>query len=117
VWVDPRLGAARSAVVAAHEDLKTHPAAQASGAYLEDKEYAVAVHTRRIADPTAGLRRSTRQPARLPAATGWSSQASWYGSCAPPCAATRAAPSAGSPPWAVTDCGSRCARQKHRQRC
>jgi trehalose 6-phosphate phosphatase len=51
VWVDPRLEAARSAVVAAHEDLKTHPAAQASGAYLEDKEYAVAVHTRRIADP------------------------------------------------------------------
>jgi trehalose 6-phosphate phosphatase len=37
--------------VAAHEDLKTHPAVQASGAYLEDKEYAVAVHTRRVADP------------------------------------------------------------------
>jgi trehalose 6-phosphate phosphatase len=51
VWVDPRLEAARSAVVAAHEDLKTHPAVQASGAYLEDKEYAVAIHTRRIADP------------------------------------------------------------------
>ena len=51
VWVDPRLEAARGAVVAAHEDLKTDPAVQASGAYLEDKEYAVAVHTRRVADP------------------------------------------------------------------
>jgi trehalose 6-phosphate phosphatase len=51
VWVDPRLEAARPAVVAAHEDLKTHPAVQASGAYLEDKEYAVAVHTRRVPDP------------------------------------------------------------------
>src|SRR5215218_1839393 len=51
VWVDPRLEAARPAVVAAHEDLKTHPVVQASGAWLEDKEYAVAVHTRRVADP------------------------------------------------------------------
>jgi trehalose 6-phosphate phosphatase len=51
LWVDPHLEAARPAVVAAHEDLKTHPAVQASGAYLEDKEYAVAVHTRRVADP------------------------------------------------------------------
>ncbi|MFL6188130.1 MAG: trehalose-phosphatase [Actinomycetes bacterium] len=51
VKVDPRLEAARPAVVAAHEDLKTHPVVQASGAWLEDKEYAVAVHTRRVADP------------------------------------------------------------------
>jgi trehalose 6-phosphate phosphatase len=51
VWVDPRLEAAKGAVVAAHEDLKTDPAVQASGAWLEDKEYAVAVHTRRVADP------------------------------------------------------------------
>jgi trehalose 6-phosphate phosphatase len=51
VWVDPRLEVARPAVVAAHEDLKTHPAVQASGAWLEDKEYAVAVHTRRVPDP------------------------------------------------------------------
>jgi trehalose 6-phosphate phosphatase len=51
VWVDPRLEAAKPAVVAAHEDLETDPAVQASGAYLEDKEYAVAVHTRRVADP------------------------------------------------------------------
>src|SRR5918999_3159105 len=51
VKVDPRLEVARPAVVAAHEDLKTHPAVQASGAWLEDKEYAVAAHTRRVADP------------------------------------------------------------------
>jgi trehalose 6-phosphate phosphatase len=51
VWVDPRLEVARPAVVAAHKDLKTHPAVQASGAWLEDKEYAVAVHTRRVPDP------------------------------------------------------------------
>jgi trehalose 6-phosphate phosphatase len=51
VWVDPRLEAARPAVLAAHEDLKTHPAVQASGAWLEDKDYAVAVHTRRVPDP------------------------------------------------------------------
>jgi trehalose 6-phosphate phosphatase len=51
VWVDPRLELARPAVVAAHEDFKTHPAIQASGAWLEDKEYAVAVHTRRVPDP------------------------------------------------------------------
>jgi trehalose 6-phosphate phosphatase len=51
VWVDPRLEVARPAVVAAHQDLKTHPAVQASGAWLEDKDYAVAVHTRRVPDP------------------------------------------------------------------
>jgi trehalose 6-phosphate phosphatase len=53
VWVEPRLEGARPAVLAAHEDLKTQPAVQASGAWLEDKEYAVAVHTRRVADPEA----------------------------------------------------------------
>ena len=51
VWVDPRLEVARPAVMAAHEDLKAHPAVQASAAWLEDKEYAVAVHTRRVPDP------------------------------------------------------------------
>jgi trehalose 6-phosphate phosphatase len=51
VWVDPRLAAGGPAVHAAHEDLRAHPAIQDSGAYLEDKGYAVAVHTRRIADP------------------------------------------------------------------
>ncbi len=51
VWVDPRLTAARSAVHSATGDLREHPAVVASGAYLEDKEYAIAVHTRRVDDP------------------------------------------------------------------
>jgi trehalose 6-phosphate phosphatase len=51
VWVDPRLAAAQPAVAAAAEDLREHPAVRASGAHLEDKRYAVAVHTRRVADP------------------------------------------------------------------
>jgi trehalose 6-phosphate phosphatase len=51
VWVDPRLEASRPAVVAAHEDLRRSAAVRESGAYLEDKEYAVAVHTRRVPDP------------------------------------------------------------------
>jgi trehalose 6-phosphate phosphatase len=49
--VDPRLEAGRPAVEAAHQELRDHPAVQASGAWLEDKRYAVAVHTRRVADP------------------------------------------------------------------
>jgi trehalose 6-phosphate phosphatase len=51
LWVDPRLEADRPAVEAAHQDLRDHPSVQASGAWLEDKRYAVAVHTRRVADP------------------------------------------------------------------
>jgi trehalose 6-phosphate phosphatase len=51
VWVDPRLEAARPAVVAAQQDLRNSAAVRASGAHLEDKEYAVAVHTRRTDDP------------------------------------------------------------------
>jgi trehalose 6-phosphate phosphatase len=51
VWVDPRLEAARPAVVAAAQDLRDSAAVRASGAHLEDKEYAVAVHTRRTDDP------------------------------------------------------------------
>jgi trehalose 6-phosphate phosphatase len=45
-------GRRRPAVEVAHEDLRADPAIQDSGAYIEDKGYAVAVHTRRIADPT-----------------------------------------------------------------
>jgi trehalose 6-phosphate phosphatase len=48
---DPRLEAARPGVEAAHQDLREHPAVRDSGAWLEDKRYAVAVHTRRVADP------------------------------------------------------------------
>jgi trehalose 6-phosphate phosphatase len=51
VQVDPRLEAARPAVEAAREELAGDPAVTASGAHLEDKRYAVAVHTRRVAEP------------------------------------------------------------------
>jgi trehalose 6-phosphate phosphatase len=51
VQVDPRLAAAQPAVAAAARDLAADPAVANSGAHLEDKRYAVAVHTRRVADP------------------------------------------------------------------
>ena len=51
IWVDARLQAARPAVVAATDDLRAAAAIVESGAFLEDKEYAVAVHTRRVEDP------------------------------------------------------------------
>ncbi len=51
LWVDPRLKAARPAVLAAQQDLRDCAAVRDSGAYLEDKQYAVAIHTRRVADP------------------------------------------------------------------
>ena len=51
VQVDPRLEAARPAVEAAREELAGDRAVTASGAHLEDKRYAVAVHTRRVAEP------------------------------------------------------------------
>jgi trehalose 6-phosphate phosphatase len=50
VWVDSRLEAARPAVVAAQQDLRDTAAVRESGAFLEDKRYAVAVHTRRVPD-------------------------------------------------------------------
>ena len=49
--MDPRLEAARPAVLAAGKALRNAPAVRDSCAWLEDKEYAVAVHTRRLADP------------------------------------------------------------------
>jgi trehalose 6-phosphate phosphatase len=51
LWVDPRLEAGRPAVDAAHRELHDSAAVRDSGAFLEDKRYAVAVHTRRVADP------------------------------------------------------------------
>jgi trehalose 6-phosphate phosphatase len=51
VGVDPRLEAARPAVLAAQEELRNSGAIRDSGAHLEDKQYAVAVHTRRMPDP------------------------------------------------------------------
>jgi trehalose 6-phosphate phosphatase len=38
LWVDPRLQAARPAVLTAAEDLRNSAAVRASGAHLEDKE-------------------------------------------------------------------------------
>jgi trehalose 6-phosphate phosphatase len=51
VLVDPRLEAARPAVVDAQKDLRDSAAVRDSGAWLEDKRYAVAVHVRRVANP------------------------------------------------------------------
>jgi trehalose 6-phosphate phosphatase len=51
VWVDPRLEAARPAVMVARQALSDCAAVRDSGAYLEDKQYALAIHTRRIANP------------------------------------------------------------------
>jgi trehalose 6-phosphate phosphatase len=50
VRVDPRLEAARPAVAAAAAALRDSPAVRDSGAWLEDKVYSVAVHTRRVPD-------------------------------------------------------------------
>jgi trehalose 6-phosphate phosphatase len=51
VWVDPRLTAGRDAVVAARAELAESSPVRESGVYLENKHYAVAVHTRRVPDP------------------------------------------------------------------
>jgi trehalose 6-phosphate phosphatase len=51
LWVDPRLEAARPDVTAAQQELRDCAAVHDSGAYLEDKQYTVAIHTRRVADP------------------------------------------------------------------
>jgi trehalose 6-phosphate phosphatase len=50
VRVDDRLAAARPAVAAAEAALRDSPAVADSGAWLEDKVYSVAVHTRRVPD-------------------------------------------------------------------
>jgi trehalose 6-phosphate phosphatase len=47
---DPRLERARPTVGAATEALRNSPAVRESGAWLEDKVYAVVVHTRRVPD-------------------------------------------------------------------
>jgi trehalose 6-phosphate phosphatase len=51
VLVDPRMEAARPGVAACTRDLAADPAVTASGAHLEDKRYAVAVHLRRVPHP------------------------------------------------------------------
>jgi trehalose 6-phosphate phosphatase len=53
-------------VIAAQQDLRDHAAVRDSGAYLEDKQYAVAIHTRRVADPArwaAAIDEAARQVA------------------------------------------------------
>jgi trehalose 6-phosphate phosphatase len=50
VRVDPRLEEARPRVAAAAAALRDSPAVRESGAWLEDKVYAIAVHTRRVPD-------------------------------------------------------------------
>jgi trehalose 6-phosphate phosphatase len=70
VQVDQRLEAARPAVEAARRDLSADPAVTASGAYLEDKRYAVAVHTRRVADPARWAGPIDQAAARVAAANG-----------------------------------------------
>jgi trehalose 6-phosphate phosphatase len=62
--VDPRLEAARPAVEAAEAALRDAPAVRESGAWLEDKVYAVGVHTRRVPDRdrwTDAIDRTARQ--------------------------------------------------------
>jgi trehalose 6-phosphate phosphatase len=64
VRVDPRLEAARPTVEAAAAALRDSPAVRESDAWLEDKVYAVAVHTRRVPDRerwTDSIDRTVRQ--------------------------------------------------------
>jgi trehalose 6-phosphate phosphatase len=61
---DPRLERARPTVGAATEALRNSPAVRESGAWLEDKVYAIAVHTRRVPDRerwTDAVDRTARQ--------------------------------------------------------
>jgi trehalose 6-phosphate phosphatase len=63
---DPRLEAARPTVAAAAAALRDSPAVRESGAWLEDKVYAIAVHTRRVPDRerwTDAVDRTARQVA------------------------------------------------------
>jgi trehalose 6-phosphate phosphatase len=61
---DPRLEAARPTVAAAAAALRDSPAVRDSGAWLEDKVYAIVVHTRRVPDRerwTDAVDRTARQ--------------------------------------------------------
>jgi hypothetical protein len=99
VWVDPVLEASQPAVVLAQQELRDNPAVRDSGAYVEDKVYAVAVHTRRVADRARWAGRSTKLPDRSPTGTGWrSSWASWSGSFGRRSAAIRVTRCGGSWP-------------------
>jgi trehalose 6-phosphate phosphatase len=65
VRVDPRLEAARPAVTAAGQALRESDAVRDSGAWLEDKEYSVAVHTRRVPDRERWADRIDRTARRI----------------------------------------------------
>jgi trehalose 6-phosphate phosphatase len=65
IRVDPRLEAARPTVAAAAEALRESDAVHDSGAWLEDKEYAVAVHTRRVPDRERWADRIDRTARRI----------------------------------------------------
>jgi trehalose 6-phosphate phosphatase len=72
VRVDPRLEAGRPAVEAAAQDLRDHPAVRDSGAFLEDKRYAVAVPhpPGRRPQPLGRADRPGRPPDRRPPRPG-----------------------------------------------
>jgi trehalose 6-phosphate phosphatase len=70
VQVDPRLEAARPTVAAVARDLAEDPAVTGSGAYLEDKRYAVAAHLRRVADPDRWAGPVSQAAARVAARHG-----------------------------------------------
>jgi Trehalose-phosphatase len=125
VWVDPLLEASRPAVMRAQQDLRDSPVVRDCGAYLEDKVYAVAVHTRRVADPARWAGRSKKPPDRSPTGTGWrSSWANWSGSFGRRSAATRATRFGGSWPspvlaqwsWRATISGT-CQRSPRQRNC
>ena len=65
IRVDPRLEAARPAVTAAGQALYESDAVRDSGAWLEDKEYSVAVHTRRVPDREQWTERIDRTARRI----------------------------------------------------
>jgi trehalose 6-phosphate phosphatase len=65
VRVDPQLEAARPAVTAAGQALRESDAVRDSGAWLEDKEYSVAVHTRRVSDRERWAERIDRTARRI----------------------------------------------------
>jgi hypothetical protein len=65
--------AARLAARADADYLADHTAVRDSGAWLEDKRYAVAVHTRRVADPqrwAAPIDQTAREVAARPGGGG-----------------------------------------------
>ena len=120
VSVDPRLEAARPTVAAATAALADSSAVRESGAWLEDKIYSVAVHTRRVPDRDQWADPSTGPPASSQQSKGWSSsRARWSGNCDRRCPATRATAYAGSsrspahgPSWSSVTTWATCPRSR-----